>query len=341
MICAEDYLKKFYDQFEFNDTDVVFKFLKDFGSHLYIENYFNELSALKFDNTLDSIDLFKNITDYFYKKYTKNLKQYKKTDILKSIYEINKIQYAKLKKDKFTVNYINDNTNNKFISKNKKYCFTKKKVHLTDVTGNITKRKFILFYKSGSNKYPDNWNKQDKFGVDILNYCFIYEIMKKMIDDRLLKNFNEVEITPTYHGNIPDIFKVLDYNVKYYNKDEFINNTCLYSNTLYPYGMGLESGFSYTVNLICSTVFLQKQYVSEWYDYIHLPFYFSKGKIIDGKQYIDGGYDNDDDELYGRYGFVGHNYYERLVKVSKNKNIDTLFKTFIEKIVELDNYICA
>ena len=115
----------------------------------------------------------------------------------------------------------------------------------------------------------------------------------------------------------------------------------MYSNTLYPYGMSIECGFCYTVNLVCSTIFLQKQYISEWHDYIHLPFYFGKGKIIDGKQYIDGGYDKDNNELYGKYGFVGHNYYERVKKVSKNRNIDTLFKTFIEKIVELDNYICA
>ena len=75
MICSEDYLKEFYSQFKFDNTDIVFKLLKDFGSHLYIENYFNELRLLKFNNTLDSIDLFKNITDYYYKKYTKDLKQ--------------------------------------------------------------------------------------------------------------------------------------------------------------------------------------------------------------------------------------------------------------------------
>ena len=341
MICSEDYLKEFYSQFKFDNTDIVFKLLKDFGSHLYIENYFNELRLLKFNNTSDSIDLFKNITDYYYKKYTKDLKQYSNIDRLKNICKINKIQRAKLKKDKFIINYIYDDKNIAFNLKNKKYNFSKKKIRLTDATKDIKKRKFILFYKSGNHRYKDNWNKQDKFGVDIINYCFIYEIIKKMIDDRLLKSFNEVEITPTYHGNIPDIFKILNYNVKYYNKDEFINNTCQYSNTLYPYGMGYESGFCYTVNLVCSTIFLQKQYISEWHDYIHLPFYFSKGKIIDGKQYIDGGYDKDDDELYGKYGFVGHNYYERVKKVSKNRNIDTLFETFIEKIVELDNYICA
>jgi hypothetical protein len=301
MICSEDYLKEFYSQFKFDNTDIVFKLLKDFGSHLYIENYFNELRLLRFNNTLDSIDLFKNITDYYYKKYTKDLKQYSNIDRLKNICKINKIQRAKLKKDKFIINYIYDDKNIEFNLKNKKYNFRKKKIRLTDATKDIKKRKFILFYKSGNHRYKDNWNKQDKFGVDIINYCFIYEIIK----------------------------------------DEFINNTCQYSNTLYPYGMGYESGFSYTVNLVCSTIFLQKQYISEWHDYIHLPFYFSKGKIIDGKQYIDGGYDKDDDELYGKYGFVGHNYYERVKKVSKNRNIDTLFETFIEKIIELDNYICA
>ena len=129
MICAENYLKELYDQFKFNDTDIVFKFLKDFGSHLYIENYFNELSTLKFNNASDSISLFKSITDIFYKKYTKNFKQYSSVESLKSIYEINKIQRTKLKEDKFIINYIYDHENVIFNSKNKKYNFKKKKIY--------------------------------------------------------------------------------------------------------------------------------------------------------------------------------------------------------------------
>lgn len=341
MIEAEKYLEKFYNNFKYKDKDIVFKFLKDFGSHLYIKNYYNELSSFKFDNNLDSIEIYNKIIDFYYKKYTKNLKQYTVSERVESIYKINKVQRNKLKKDNFIIDYIFDDRNTEFNSKTKNYEFRRKQKKLTNTSKNITKRKFIFFYKSGNHKYKNNWNKQDKFGVDILNYCLMYGILKKMIDNRLLKNFNELEITPTYHRNIPNIFKVLNYNIKFYNKPEFISNVCQYSNTLYPYGMGYESACCYTVNLVCSTIYLQKQYVSKWHDYIHLPFYFSKGKIIDGKQYTDGGYDNDDTELFGKYGLVGHNYYERVKRVSKNRNIDNLFKTFVEKVIELDNYICV
>lgn len=325
MINAEKYLKEYYDSFKYKDK--TFTFLKKFGSHLYIDNYYKELSM--FNMTGDYIADFNNIVNFYYKKYTNKLKSYNTKDIIKSIYKVNNVQYLNLKKDNFKIYSCVDNVD-EFGFKTKKNFISKNK--------NPLNRKFILYYKCG-NRIESNWNNNDKYGCDILNYCFIYKIVEKMINDKLLKNFNQLEIVPTYHGFYPELFKILNFNVNHYTRQDFINNLCLYSNILYPYGMCIEAERCYSTNLVCNLPFLCSKYMSMWYSIIHLPFYFSKGKCINGELKVDGSGDNN--EIYSDHGYVGHDYFEFIKKDSKNNTINSLFETFIEKIVELDNYICV
>ena len=338
MIGAKNYLKDFYD--DFNKHDKAFNILQAFGSHLYIENYYKDLKQFNLSGNL--IEDYNLIVDFFYKKYTKNLRSYKKKDILNSIHTVNTIQYKKLKKNKFIISYtggeISNSEYNQILS-SRNYKFPKKTYKLHYRHKNIFERKLIFYYKSGDRNHK-SWDNKTKFGADIFNYCLMYEIAKRLIDDNLLKNFNQLEITPSYNGITPPVFDYLKYNVRYYSTQNFINNICLFSSVVYPYGSVFESEACYTTNLVCTSTYLQKPYIYEWHDYIHLPFYFTKGIYIDGKRYIDGSWDGDNNELFGKYGYVGHNYYQRVEKIAKNQNLDLLFKTFIEKIVELDNYIC-
>tara|TARA_R110002153_G_scaffold13431_2_gene49968 strand:+ start:1782 stop:2804 length:1023 start_codon:yes stop_codon:yes gene_type:complete len=339
MIGAENYLKNYYDTFKIQDK--AFNILKTFGSHLYIDNYYKELN--QFNLSGNSIEDYNLIVNFFYKKYTKNLYKFETVEILNSIYNVNQTQYKKLKKDNFEIHVTNGNITdsdyNQIIS-SRDCKFPKNVCKINYKHKDFLKRKLILYYKSGDRNHK-TWDKQKKFGVDIFNYCLMYEIVDRLIKDKLLKNFNQLEITPTFSGVIPPVFNYLKYNVKYYSKQDFIDNICLFSNTVYPYGSVFEAESCYTTNLVCTSTYLQKPYIYEWKNFIHLPFYFSKGKCIKGKQYVDGGHDGDTTELFGKYGYVGHNYYERVKKIAKNRSLDLLFKTFIEKIIKLDNYISS
>jgi hypothetical protein len=330
VIYADKYLKEYYDTFTY--TDKVFNFLKDYGCHQYVDDYYKELQK-NFTFCGDNKKDLKMICDYYYRKYTYNFKRYSKDQIIESILKVNKKQYLKLKQNNFDITTIFFH-GTKF---NKgKYSFEKidYKINKNKPT---YKRKFILFYKSGTE--IKDWNEEKKFGVDTLQYCFMYEILKRLIKDSYLKNFNDIEIVPTYHGSYPRFLKkYLNYNVNHYNKQDFIDNICLYSNSFIPYGTTYEASDAHTINIFGSIISEQKLLLNEIDKncFINLPFYYTKGKIIDGIKNIDGGYNNDCGELISKEGFKGHNYYSFLDKKSKNKTIDSLFKTFIETLISLD-----
>ena len=159
-----------------------------------------------------------------------------------------------------------------------------------------------------------------------------------MIDDQLLKNFNEVLITPKIKNHYPEFLKRdLNFNVEYFDHNEYINQMGLYANPFHFYGGTIEAGFTKTKPMLTSTIAIQTPYIKHLEDYLYIPFYFAKGKVFDNEIKIDG-YDGDK-ELQMRFGEKGHNYCERMMKNAKNNSIDSLIKTFIEKIVLLDNSI--
>jgi hypothetical protein len=328
MLRAEKYLENYYTKYP---KDYYNNFLQSFGCWMYYDKFLNDLK--KFEQSNSNIDFFYKIVDFYYKKHTQNLKSYNKSTIIKSVLKTNLKQYSQLKKQDFKVNITTTNSPSpdKLVGI---YNFKIKKYKI-NCNRDIKKRKIIFYYKTGDT-FHTNYNESEKVGTDIFQLCLLYKIVEKMINDRLIRNFNDVLITPKYENHEPEFLtKDLNFNVKYFKHTEYINQMCLYSNPFHFYGGNIEAGFAKSKPMICSTLAIQKPYVNNLEDYMYMPFYYAKGKVFDQEIKIDG-YDGDK-ELQMRWGEKGHNYCQRMMKHAKNNSIDSLFKTFINRLVLLDN----
>lgn len=338
MLRAEKHLENYYKQYP---NDEITNFLKSFGCYMYYDEIYSSLKNFKFDK--DEIQSFNKLVDLYYNKYTKNLIRYDQKDILKSIYNTNLKQYNNLNKNNFTINFFTANS-----TQGKNWVASKEQIKqgvynfeseefIVNKNKNIKKRKIVFYYKTGDAEHT-TYNNSTKVGVDVFQQCLIYKIIEKLIKNKFLKNFNDLVIVPKFENGIPEfISKDLNFNVKICNHTEYLNECCLYANPFHFYGGDIESAFSFTKPIICSTILIQRPYSNLFHDYFYMPFYFHKGKVFDKKIMVDG-YDGDN-ELQMKYGEKGFNYCERMMKYAKNNSLDSLFKTLIDRIVLLDQSI--
>ena len=326
MLRAEKYLENYYKQYP---SDCHSKFLQTFGCYMYFNTIYNEIKKYKIN---DNIDFFNFIVDEYYQKAVKNYFTYTRSEIVNGIFQTNLKQYNKLKDLDFIINIVTTNS-----PKNERlkgiYNFEKEEF-IVSKNKDITKRKFILYFKTGDSNHT-NFNDSTKVGVDIFQLCVIYKVLKKLIDDRFIKNFNDVLIIPKFKNHIPEFIKKdLGYNVEWKSHVDYLNECCLYSNPFHFYGGTIESAFAKTKPIICSTIAIQKPYVKHFEDYFYMPFYYHKGKVFDKEIKVDG-YDGDK-ELQMRYGEKGFNYCERMMKKAKNNSLKSLITTLVDRIVFLD-----
>ena len=218
--------------------DKVSSFLKDYHCHLNFSKTKNYIESLDLEElTLDSL------VNYFYSKIDKDI--YKKSDILANIYRVNYSQYKKLKENNFEIKY---SSTGRF-----DYCTGELKEEVGKVNTSILnpnivdiKKRTLVIYFRGPWRDLEN-----TAAMDIFHTILIYKIIEKYIDNNNLKYFNNVLIVRAspLHESFK-IFDDLDLNHSFETGDNFITQTCLYSNTLHFNGGSLPDLAAHTIPII-------------------------------------------------------------------------------------------
>ena len=213
MLRAEKYLDNYYKQYP---NDCYSRFLKSFGCYMYFDTIYNEIKKYKIKN---NIDFFNFIIDEHYNDVVKDFITYNKSEVINSVFYTNLKQYNKLKDQDFCINIVTTNS-----PKNERlkgiYNFEKEEF-IVNKNKDVTKRKFILYFKTGDTNHT-NFNDSTKVGVDIFQLCIIYKVLKKLIDDRYIKNFNDILIIPKFENHIPEFIKKdLGYNVEWKSHEDY------------------------------------------------------------------------------------------------------------------------
>ena len=222
----DTYLPLLYSKL--GDDDISL-FLKKYYAHA---NFEQDHSFIQ--NDIKGPLTITNISLHIYNKLKK--KSYSKTDIQQNVFNINKQQVNKLSKNKFKINYPS-----------------------TIERGGVTKEAFLnIRNKKMSNRslvlyFRGPWRDFNNTAcVDMYHITVLYSVIKLLIDNGNFKSFNDVFIVQTdVDMNEFDAFK--DLKISTNTGNEFIEDTCLFANTIH-FNIGeLPDLYSFTQPIISSS----------------------------------------------------------------------------------------
>jgi hypothetical protein len=179
-----------------------------------------------------------NISSYIYNELKK--KSYSKADIQQNVFDINKQQVSNLSKNKFEVKYPSTFERDGII----------RRAFLNIRNKKMSKRSLVLYFRGGGDAAPWGDFKNIAF-VDIYHVIVLYNVIKLLINNDNLKSFNDVFIVKTNDSETFDAFKDLELSKN--TGDRFIEDTCLFANTIH-FSIGeLPDLYSFTQPIISSS----------------------------------------------------------------------------------------
>lgn len=201
-----NYLPKYYETLP---SDNISNFLKDNLHHICFEGDFKFIQESKInDLTLDNLCL------YIYNRLNKV--SFNKTEINKNIFSVNKLQIKKLAAQRFKIKFPSTIERPGLIRESYINIRNKKP----------SKRSLVLYYRG---PWRDHKNTA---GVDVFHLKVIYKIILLFIINNNFRFFNDVFVVQTdVDRESFNFFK--DLNISMKTGSGFIEDTCLFANTIH------------------------------------------------------------------------------------------------------------
>lgn len=220
-------------------NDKISSFLKRNYAHA---NFEQDHSFIQ--NNIKGSLTMSNISLYIYNKLKKN--NYNEADIQRNVLDVNKQQVKQLSKIKFKVKYPST-----FERGGTPEDPVMKEAFLNIRNKKMTKRSLVIYFRGGADVHTWRDFKNVAF-VDIYHVTVLYNVIKLLIDNGNLKSFNDVFIVRTYPNTYKfDAFKNLKTSSN--TGARFIEDTCLFANTIHFSVGELPDSCSYTHPLISSS----------------------------------------------------------------------------------------
>lgn len=332
MIGYSEYLGGVYK----NRTGPAYDFLNAFGCHMYVDNnarFITENISTLNDNPIST---FYSLVDNIYNNIVSSLPVYKKSEVIDSVYKTNQRQANYLLSKRGQIEYPSQ-------ERFKYTPYSKHHGHYNHYTNRIhfsidktpLKRHLVFYFKNGGSH--TNYNIAEKVSVDIFQLCVMCRLVENMISDRKLKNFNGFKIVPRNKGIVPSFIHEMFGCVEEATGIGFQKATCIFANTIHPHGGDMPDWFAGTVPIICICTRIQKSFVNQ-FKFCYLPFFYCPCTLFKNGKLIPNGFDGDR-ELNLKSGERSFAEIYRLKSFAMNNNIHCLIKTFIERLVYLDNNI--
>lgn len=201
-----NYLPKYYKTLP---SDSISNFLKDNLHHICFEEDFKFIQESKInDLTLDNLCL------YIYNRLNKL--SFKKSEIEKNIFDINKLQIKKLAEQNFKISFPSTIERPGLIRESYINIRNKKS----------SKRSLVLYYRG---PWRDHKNTAC---VDVFHLKVIYKVILLFIVNNNFKSFNDIFIVHTDVDREEfNFFK--GFNISKKTGSGFIEDTCLFANTIH------------------------------------------------------------------------------------------------------------
>lgn len=201
-----NYLPKYYKTLPEDDISV---FLKDNLHHICFEGDFKFIQESKIgDLTLDNLSL------YIYNRLGKLY--FEKSTIESNIFNINKLQIKKLAEQGFKIEFPSTIERPGLIRESYINVRNKK----------VSKRSLVMYYRGPWRDYKNT------ACVDIFHFKVIYKVIQLLITNNNFKSFNDIFIV--YTDTDREEFSFFnEFNISKKTGDRFIEDTCLFSNTIH------------------------------------------------------------------------------------------------------------
>jgi hypothetical protein len=208
------------------EGDVIWDMLYNNMAHFNLQSVYDELKQSGIMSVSALLDHVMSQYDY--------LPVYKKSDILKNALKVNSLQVKKLQKRNFNINF--KGTLEKKLET--------KKVALNLNNRDLKKRSIVLYFR-GVTDVPYS------VGVDIFHIIILYKVLSELIERRKLSLFNDVFVVlDNPSSERYPVFEENNVRVDYSTGSDFINKTCVFSNTVHFTGGELPDLDSFTIPLI-------------------------------------------------------------------------------------------
>lgn len=348
MLGYENYLRGLYDKRKSTRANNL---LREYGCHLFIDNISREIEEILDSGTVMSSEcLFDYVCDSIYNKIAINLPSYDSNTIRETIQKVNLKQARTCPEtirfpdhDNFKYNgkryesqaieslmnsTVNDTTPS---TSGYEYDYISEKINFNK---DITSRSITIYYRQYST-YP-TYDTDAYVGVDIFHMCVMIYTARRMIKDCKSLTINDVKLVPRYKGTIPEFIQTkFPGCVKDVTGKDFLEATCVYTNTYHFFGGQIPDGFASTVPVICDTIKKGQPTYAAMFPHIHLPFCYIPGLIFRNGSFVPVGYDYDS-EVNTPRGPVGYCDLIDLMSSTKNNSLYSIIKHFITSILELD-----
>ena len=221
-----NYIPNFYNTLPNN---LYYNFLKENCAHIAVDN---DVKFLRKNFNKHNLNL-NNVSEKIYSLIDK--KSYSSKLIKENIFKANKQQFKKLSKNNFEINFPST------IEKKG----IKKKAILNYSNKKMTNRNLVIYFRGPWRDF------QNTAGMDIYHTIILYKVLELMIKNKNLSFFNKLTLVQS-DPELEEIepFKNASIKVNKCSGSNFLNETCLYANTIHINGGELPDAFSFTIPLL-------------------------------------------------------------------------------------------
>ena len=285
MHLLDNYLDPLY-----KNRDIFDNLLRYYGAHQDLDTIHDELAR---DFTVTDFKgyqhLFESIFSKYYNTLSSNIETYTLSDRIRNIFSVNNTQYKKLQQNNHKVTYTVVGDRYKKSPSGENTLMFNKNIKIDyNLLPSFKHRCFTLYHRSGDGCMYSNNDDNHSFGVDIFQLIIIYMTVYSMIVDKKTKLFNDIKIVSRYN-KLPaicfDLFKKNCTNnrescLKQSSGDQFIIDTCFFSNTLHFWSGELPDSFCYNIPTVTYTSLLQADYMEVVHNKHLLPFVYYPGNVL-------------------------------------------------------------
>ena len=338
MHLLDNYLDPLY-----KDRDIYDGLLRYYGAHQDLNKIHDNLvHNAAVTNFKDYQHLFECVFLKYYNEFSDSVQTYTVGERMLNILNVNTTQYKKLQQNNGKITYTvvwDDNMR-------KNNLLYEKHIQVNpNLFSDFKTRCFTLYHRSGNHCSYLNDDVNHNFGVDIFQFIIIYRTVHKMIIDKKTKLFNDIKIVSRYN-KLPNIcFDLLNKYCtnnrescfKQSSGDQFIIDTCFFSNTLHFWGGELPDSFFHNIPIITYDHLIQNNYMNHIHNKHVLPFLYYAGNVsLDGNIHIE--------DKHKDY-FIDNDVHNFLYMINKAKNkyeplnisVENIVKETIKCVVSLEN----
>lgn len=297
--------------------------LESYYEFLNEESYINEIKNIEI--TGDRVKSLFVIIDYFYRKYS-NIEKTSSVKRMLNAIKCNEIQRKYLTSTE-SVSYLK-HTDPVFVDG--KLDFLEKTISTDQFEWSSLdpKKRSIVIYS--------RWDGEDHHVTPFV-YCIFYYVIDKLISEGKTKIFTDLKFVTDLSQMVPPQLTSTfgESKVSRPKGIKFIEETCVYSNTIHFHGGELPDSFLGTIPILCDSFVIQNSYIGKIKNYINIPLFFYNVKLRDGFVEIE----DDDFELCIDNNLKSYKqYFDSSKEINENsKSIEKIVSTIIDTIKKVED----